>query len=192
MRRPVRVVSTVARQSIGMVTRETFIEGVHEECDRIWGKLEGCCLAGNQMQWLIQKVQFKAAIQTSWTMTANRRTSSSFQGDHVQYSQPITHPLCEVWDPLGERSLEIRIRFCQSQADTPPRRKTDSVTALCSMNCRIDVPYQSLEDHRAPNGKILKKGFFEVRMIPSGATVEFSVFHRGELLESRDVKVEFE
>jgi hypothetical protein len=60
------------------------------------------------------------------------------------------------------------------------------------MYCKVDVPYHSLEDYRAPNGKLLKRANIEIKMVPSGATVEFSVFHRGRMLGSRDVNLEFD
>ncbi|KAF3006148.1 hypothetical protein E8E14_006718 [Neopestalotiopsis sp. 37M] len=166
--RPVQVVSSVARQSMGLVMRRDFLEGIHEEKDRVWRADEGRYCATNQMEWLIKK------------------------GDHVQNSQPVTYRCSEIWGPSAKDNLTLSIQFCQCQADRPPQRKTDLVQALCRIDCRIDVPYQSLEDYHAPNGNILKKAAFDIKVVPSGATVEFSVFHSGKLLGSRDVEVEFD
>jgi hypothetical protein len=53
---PVRVVSTIARQSLGVEFTPLFEEGVHPAEDKYWDKDEGVWRAGKQMLWYLKKV----------------------------------------------------------------------------------------------------------------------------------------
>jgi hypothetical protein len=67
----VQVVSSVARQSMGIITRQKFEDRVHEEQDKTWNEDEGCHFANNQMLWLIQKVRFIPAYSNAFITSAN-------------------------------------------------------------------------------------------------------------------------
>ena len=53
---PLSVISTVARQSIGMLYWAEFIEGVHSVLDKIRDENEGIYRADNQTRWYLRKV----------------------------------------------------------------------------------------------------------------------------------------
>lgn len=79
----------------------------------------------------------------------------------------------------------------QCEDDNPPPRLIASVKELCTINYEVDIPYGSLEDLIGANGKMLKKFSFEVKMIPSGASNEFSIYYQGEKLGSETAQIEF-
>ncbi|KAK8078894.1 hypothetical protein PG994_002701 [Apiospora phragmitis] len=103
IQRPIAIVSSVARESIGIVVRRVFIEGLHDVQDKEWDEVRGKYMAGNQMYWLVKK-----------------------------------------------------------------------------------------DDHKpSTTGTIGKQADFNIKMVPSGATVEFSAFYDGKLMKSQDVDVEY-
>ncbi|KAK8101922.1 hypothetical protein PG999_012296 [Apiospora kogelbergensis] len=52
---PISVISSVARESIGVVVRKPFINGVHRREDRMWNHITGEYMADHQMRWLVKK-----------------------------------------------------------------------------------------------------------------------------------------
>lgn len=79
----------------------------------------------------------------------------------------------------------------QCEDDDPPSRSTASVKKLCTFNYELDIPYDSLENFTGKTGKELRRFSFEVKMIPSGASNEFSILYQGETLGSRTVQIHF-
>lgn len=80
----------------------------------------------------------------------------------------------------------------QCEDDNPPSRKIASVKELCTINYELDIPYHSLEDFTTANGRELKRFHFQIKMIPSGASNEFSIHYQGEKLGSQIARIAFQ
>jgi hypothetical protein len=48
--------STIARQSLGVHTIDSFKEGVHRKADKYWDEIQGEWRAKDQVKWYIYKV----------------------------------------------------------------------------------------------------------------------------------------
>ncbi|KAI9149947.1 Heat shock 70 kDa protein 12B [Paramyrothecium foliicola] len=167
---PAKIVSTVARQSIGLRLRRAYKKGLHKEKDRIWNAVLDRYEVDNQIKWLIKK------------------------GQHVDSSEPLEYRCGRHWsyDPKDYSGIQT-VSFIHCDDEDPPLVSTAStVTTICALKCRLGVPHEALADHTTPAGKLVKEATFIVKITPSGATMEFSVYYDGKLLESKDVDVEFE
>lgn len=79
----------------------------------------------------------------------------------------------------------------QCEDDSPPTRTTGSVERYGQVESTIDVPYPSLKDYTNPKGETMKRLEYDVKMVPSGASLEFAVFLDGRKLGKSHVAVEF-
>lgn len=61
---------------------------------------------------------------------------------------------------------------------------------LCSINYKFPTPYQLLPDYTTMGGKVVKKASYEIEMVPSGASIEFSLYYDGKKLGSEVTTVE--
>ena len=80
----------------------------------------------------------------------------------------------------------------QCEDDDPPTRFTTSVKKLCVFKYTPDFPYSSLEDYINMEGKKIKRWYYVLEMIPSGASNEFRVLYKGRQLGSHNVSTEFQ
>ena len=87
-------------------------------------------------------------------------------------------------------TFSVQLHHCQDEI--PPSRKTSNVTPLGTIECTLDVPFSSLRDFISPSGEKAKKMDYEVRTVPSGATVEFAVSIDGRRLGKSISKLRFE
>jgi hypothetical protein len=55
----------------------------------------------------------------------------------------------------------------------------------------MNVTFDQLEDYVPANGRKLKRFLYQVEMVPSGASNEFTVYREGKKLASQSVTVEF-
>lgn len=81
VRAPVNVVTTVARQSLGIEMRDIFEEGVHLKKDKKLDEVEGVYYAHKQMRWFLKKVRLPQPPSGSRelpTMTAQADTPFVF------------------------------------------------------------------------------------------------------------------
>ncbi|KAL3474643.1 hypothetical protein BJX99DRAFT_231373 [Aspergillus californicus] len=166
---PVSIISTIARQSLGIVYAPVFEDGTHEREDRYRDEKEGIWRANNQMQWYLQK------------------------GENVSNKEPVQHSFYQGYETEDEFDDDLEIRILQCDDDAPPSRRSASVKELCTftINCR-GVAFNSLESYEGENGKRLKKFDFDLEMVPSGASNVFALYHRGRKLGSETAGVEFQ
>jgi hypothetical protein len=66
------------------------------------------------------------------------------------------------------------------------------VKNLGDINCKLDVPFSALKDFTSVTGEKLKKMKFEVEMVPSGASVEFTVYIDGRRQGRQNANVHFQ
>jgi hypothetical protein len=80
----------------------------------------------------------------------------------------------------------------QCEDDPPPNRNNSSVKRLCTVRCKLDIPYSELTDFITVKGKRFKRLNYELEMIPSGATLEFAVYIDGRRQQGDNaVKISF-
>ncbi|MDI1486535.1 MAG: hypothetical protein OHK93_005766 [Ramalina farinacea] len=164
----VSVISTVARTSLGIRFDTPFIEGKHLKKDKRWDEDEGIYLATRQMEWYIRKgdnISILKPTQKTW----HRHFPSEEHFDNHSY-EPIY----------------------QCEDDDPPTRLAQSVSRLCDIEFTTNGAYSSLEDWTGKTGRSMKTLNYRVEMIPSGASNEFKVIHKGKTLGSQNVKTEFQ
>lgn len=57
---------------------------------------------------------------------------------------------------------------------------------------QLEADYSNLEDYSGKNGCTLKRWNFELEMVPSGASSEFTVYYGGEKRGTQNVAIDFE
>ncbi|KAL8852862.1 MAG: hypothetical protein Q9221_002238 [Calogaya cf. arnoldii] len=170
VRSKVSVVSMIARLSLGVAFDEDFVEGKHRPEDRYRNKLEGVWRAHNQMEWLIHYAQ----------------------GDNVSKAQPKKSNFYRTYGTSKDFTGSLRDIIFQCDEDDPPSRLTKEIQELCTIECDLDIPYDALEDLEGAGGRKLKKFEYDIEMIPSGASNEFSILYKGEKLGSQKARIEFQ
>ncbi|KAL2808589.1 hypothetical protein BJX63DRAFT_408776 [Aspergillus granulosus] len=167
---PVSVVSTIARQSLGIKHRTEFVPGEHLKKDKWWCEMEGIWLANNQVTWYLKK------------------------GDNVSKAEPVQHDFYRVYesqDDFGEDTKAVCLVQCAD--DDPPSRMGRGVKELCTISINdTGITFDSLEEYVAQNGRKLKQLSYDVEMVPSGASSEFAVYYQGRKLGSEKAVVEFQ
>lgn len=86
---------------------------------------------------------------------------------------------------------KFQVHIYQCEDERAPERKTKSVTKMCTIDCKLDVPFSSLPTIKNSSGERLKKMDFEVQMVPSGASVEFTVYIDGRRQGAQNAAVKF-
>ncbi|KOC12074.1 hypothetical protein AFLA70_48g004071 [Aspergillus flavus AF70] len=163
------VVSTIARQSLGVAYSPLFDESRHLEKDRDWDGDEGVWRASNQMMWYLRK------------------------GDDVFKAEPVRHEFYRTYADKTEFTDSLTETILQCDDDKPPSRRNSSVKELCKIRInRRHVSFNSLEDYMGKNGQHLKKWVYDIEMVPSGASNEFAVIYQGKRLGSEKADIEFQ
>ncbi|CAG9936358.1 unnamed protein product [Clonostachys rosea f. rosea IK726] len=165
---PVRVVSTIARQSLGVEFTPLFEEGVHPAEDKYWDKDEGVWRAGKQMLWYLKK------------------------GENVSKKEPVKNTFYRTFAKAEDFKDTVTETVQQCEDDVPPTRLGPSIKELCKIHCRLDdIPFESLDDYKGENNQDLKRYMYDIEMVPSGASNIFAVYHQGTKMGSHDASVEY-
>lgn len=80
----------------------------------------------------------------------------------------------------------------QCEDELAPDRATKTVKHLCTIDCALDTPFSSLPNLKSSSGRVCKKLDFEIEAIPSGASVEFSVYVNGKRLGAQEAEIKFQ
>ncbi len=188
----VSVVSTIARLSLGVTYAAIFEKGKHRPEDRYRDELEGVWRAENQMEWYLRKVRPMHPYLDTEAPGAIVRLIGLAQGDNVSKAQPKQKSFYQAYGKEKEFTKSHIDTIYQCDEDVPPSRLTKAVKPLCSITCDLDIPYHALEDLDGANGRKLKMFCYEIEMIPSGASNEFSILYKDVKLASQDARIEFE
>ncbi|OQE47198.1 hypothetical protein PENCOP_c001G01352 [Penicillium coprophilum] len=165
---PLSVVSTIARQSLGVVYATEYDEAVHLARDRYWDNHEGIWRASKQMEWYLRK------------------------GDDVLKARPVRHDFYRSYKSEDEFDDMITTIIMQCDDNDPPSRHNTSVKELCRIHVSLEgISYSSLESYKGENGQALKKFSYDLEMVPSGASTEFAVWYQGRKLGSGQADVHF-
>ncbi|EWG54156.1 hypothetical protein FVEG_17262 [Fusarium verticillioides 7600] len=152
---PVTITSTLSRLSLGIATEVPFDEDVHSESDKYWDDVEDCYYVSGVMNWYIKKsqsVQKDKPLRKSFWWT--------FESRH-EYEK-FVHNAKEV--------------ILQCDHKKPPKMENYLVTKFCEIKISLAKSFEQLDDYDSPGGKRVKKIDFDIEMVPSGASVEFSVY----------------
>ena len=126
------------------------------------------------------------------TPDATTRLTHYAQGDNVSKAQPKKKTFYRSYGTSKDfTGLEHEIIF-QCDEDDPPSRLTTGIQGLCSIKWDLDIPYDALEDFKGAGGRKLKKFVYDIEMIPSGASNEFSILYKGKKLASQNARIEFQ
>ncbi|KAL3465551.1 hypothetical protein BJX64DRAFT_297227 [Aspergillus heterothallicus] len=168
---PVSVVSTIARQSLGIHYQTEFVPGEHLEKDRWWCDMQGTWFAINQVLWYLKK------------------------GDNVSKAEPVLHDFYRIYESEEDFEEDTKtVHLIQYADDDPPSRMDGKMAKkLCTISVNdTGITFDSLDDFVAQNGRKLKQLAFDVEMIPSGASSEFAVYYQGRKLGSEKAAIEFQ
>ncbi|KAG5806493.1 hypothetical protein H9Q74_007373 [Fusarium xylarioides] len=163
IRLPIRVTSTISRASYGHECSTPFIEGQHLAKDKKWCELEKRYKAHNQMQWYLVR------------------------SENVSTKEPISQNFYRLYN--GQFNGEWDMELFQCEDDVPPSRIEHSVKRFATIDCKTNKTLSMLRDYKNPSGETFKALDFEVRMVPSGAAVEFGVFIDGKRVGKSDVYI---
>ncbi|CAI6065131.1 unnamed protein product [Clonostachys chloroleuca] len=159
------VVSTIARLSLGVDYSERFIEGVHRNEDKYWGRLEGKWMARRQMLWYLKK------------------------GDVVMTAEPVKHNFYHIFEKDSHKK-GMAMDLLQCELDNPPKRRDSSVTTMGQMSCQISHLVKDFDLYIAPTDEKCKRMNYEVEMVPSGASTVFAVYFKGKQLGTHECQLD--
>ncbi|KAI0023286.1 hypothetical protein F4780DRAFT_777062 [Xylariomycetidae sp. FL0641] len=162
----IHVRSRIARLSYGWCLKVLFVNGTHDERDRLWNDVRGIWQARNQMNWVIKK------------------------GDSIKIDQPVTMSLCRTFalDRLGVQDISDSIYVCADEI--PPARREDSVIELKDVRWKTPLAVEGLPV-RYQNGRSFHSLDFDFKLKVSGAALEFSVIHDDVIVGSRGMEIEY-
>lgn len=184
---PVQVTSTIARASYGMKYRIRFDESKHSEEDKVWSTDELEWKAKNQMKWFVRKVRGSPTNCNKLREVINANVLT--QGENISKKEPVRSGYYQLHKIDFGDLLTVELRTCEDEQ--PPDRQTSSVKKLCDIENNLDVAFRSLSDWTNSEGKTFKKLEYDVEMVPSGATLDVSVYIDGRKQRSTDTAIRF-
>ncbi|CAI7659240.1 unnamed protein product [Penicillium glandicola] len=171
------VVSTIARQSLGVDFVTDYDDLIHDERDKFYDELEGTLKARNQMEWYMKKV------------------SPLFHptGNDVLKAQPVRHEYYTYYKDEEDFKGPYEVDIFQCDEENPPSRRSSSVKKLCTIRMsRQHISFHSLPDYVGNDGVHAKAWEFEIEMVPSGASNEFIIHYHGQRLGSGKAELDFQ
>ncbi|KAK8037667.1 hypothetical protein PG991_001013 [Apiospora marii] len=172
---PVKVVSTIARASYGITYYTPWDPVKHKDQPRIWDEKELGYMCQDQMRWYLRKAS---------------QQQLRAHGSNVIAAKPVSHKFYHLLSPTWGGSFQVQLFQCELAS--PPTRQDSSVKRVCVIKCKLSTPVSDLPDYFNSNGKWYKKLSYDVDMVPSGASVEFSVWFGGKRLGSSEAQIRFE
>ncbi|KAL6918247.1 hypothetical protein FSHL1_009674 [Fusarium sambucinum] len=160
---PVTITSTLSRLSLGVVTTRPYDEDIDDVANRYWNDEEDCYYVNGVMTWYIKK------------------------GQNVQKNEPLRKSFWRTFQDESEYDeylYDSTEHIVQCDLECPPDMKNHLVTKFCGIEIALRKDFEDLNDYDSPSGMIVKKIDFDIEMIPSGASVEFSVYENGRKIGS--------
>lgn len=182
---PIIISSTISRASFGNSCTVRFDPTKHFEEDKVWSAKEQEWQADNQMSWYLKRVRFTLTFHLGRTSLAN-----VIQGENVSKKDPVRSSFYRLYKTDPGRNFTVE--FLQCDNVVAPERLMPSVVPLCALNCCIDKPFSDYEDFVNSKGEVMKRFDFTIEMVPSGAAVEFAVYHDRKKLGTQNTKVMFQ
>ncbi|KAF9770535.1 hypothetical protein IL306_011898 [Fusarium sp. DS 682] len=108
-------------------------------------------------------------------------------GQNVQKNEPVKYAFYRTFETASdyeEYRPKATEEISQCDQENPPNMVNSSVTKFIDVDLDLPQSFESLQDLETKSGKQLKKLAFEIEMVPSGASVEFGVYHEGKRIGS--------
>ncbi|KAJ4131118.1 hypothetical protein NW768_006660 [Fusarium equiseti] len=162
----VNVEARVARMSYGISYCTKFIEGKHDERDKIWCFGEREFKARNQIEWFLK------------------------EGDDISEKRSVHH---DYYLLLSSPSHEIDEKILYTTDFPPPSRDSGSgsVKTLCEVKGNKTIYAYTLPTYVNDLGQSFRKFSFRVKMDCEDGTVNFAVYYKGERMCDHDVEIQF-
>ncbi|KAF5653827.1 Hsp70 chaperone protein [Fusarium sp. NRRL 25303] len=162
----VEVETRVARMSYDIIYRTPFVEGHHNQADKVWSHVYQDYRAENQMAWFLKEgedISEKRCVLQSYVRYLE---VPSFQGHESIY-------------------------FSTSRA--PPKRYGDSddIHHLCTMKWDKIVDVHTLPKWTNPVAVAYPRLDYHIKMDCEDGTVNFSVHYQGSKVGEEEVEVQF-
>ncbi|KAL2670672.1 hypothetical protein Neosp_014461 [[Neocosmospora] mangrovei] len=113
------------------------------------------------------------------------------KGENVSTKAPVSREWLRLYETDSSFDGTFEVAICQCQEDTPPTRQNDSVKTWATIECSIDTPFWGLEDHWNKAGVRVKKLEYHLEMVPSGASIEFTVVVNGKKVGKSQFQTRF-
>ncbi|KAL8398619.1 hypothetical protein RB596_005953 [Gaeumannomyces avenae] len=163
---PVLVTSTISRANVGISISVTFDPSKHQLADRYFDGQELEYKAGNQMSWYLKR------------------------GDTVSGKGPVRRNFYRIFtEPADIENLSVSLYECNDLK--APTRKHSSMGMLCVLDYKIDKPFDQLPNWTNHSGQSFKRFNFELELIPSGSSVELSLYYQGRKQGAKTFAVRF-
>ena len=111
------------------------------------------------------------------------------QGDVISKSEPVRHSYYRTFQKDPGSQISVKIYQCEDER--APHRRIPSVTHLCTINCEVNMPFSSWPAMKSKSGERYRTLDYEVEMVPSGASVEFTVYIDGKKQGSENAAIKF-
>lgn len=119
-------------------------------------------------------------------------TALCSKGDDVPRMKPKKYPWYQCYNDSKDFDPSQKFAILQCEDDDPPTRLAAGVKVLCFVKCDFGITYDMLEDQVGVTGYPWKRLSYEMEMIPSGASNEFSLLYKGKKMGSRNVQIDFQ
>jgi allantoicase len=108
----------------------------------------------------------------------------------VGSDEPVIYSYDKLFLP-GEFDGRLSLELYYCEDEEAPTRWTSGMKVLCRLDCKVGMAYSKLRDFTSPEtGEVMKTlGNIQVRMKPSGASAEFTVYIDGELQAQQNVDI---
>ena len=180
----VGISSRIARASFGTTCNILpWEEGVHHQRDRAWCPIQQEYLAIDQTRWFL--ITVSAAI---FHLLRSAELTLP-QGETLRVGEPIVHMF---WYDIEGPEEEITAELVYSSARRSPSRCDETVKKLCVVKWRDIPPYDSLPTWINAAGQELRQVRYEIRIVCSGASIDFAIYYEDQRVASQNVSVDFE
>lgn len=160
---------------------------MHEEVDKVWDDDECKYMAHNQVEWYLKRGSIILLHMCGCNILANYE-----QGEEVSTKNTTRKSYYRTYRTEADFSGSFSEWIDSCDEKTPPSRKTDVVTRMCLVECRVPVIFSKLKSWINPKGKELKRLDYDIEMVPSGATLEFNIYFEGRKMGASNVAITFE
>ncbi|KAH7023134.1 hypothetical protein EDB80DRAFT_745260 [Ilyonectria destructans] len=155
----------IARISYGTTYNTFWVEGEHQECDKVWHEDEYEYMAESQMDWFLT------------------------QGDNMSDKEPVIQSYSRL---LDKPRPGIREEIWCSSTSPPSSTKDSTVRRMCKIEWNQRVSFESLPTWTNSVGKVYRKLSYDIEMTCEGGTVEFIIHYQGKRVGGHHVEVEFD
>ncbi|KAJ2902345.1 hypothetical protein MKZ38_000662 [Zalerion maritima] len=161
-----RVVSRIARLSIGHVTSEEFDPKVHDPAHKEWDRFYGRYTV-YPIKWYLRR------------------------GDRVDPNEPLVER--NFWLPVEANCPRMMsLSISHNNDAVPPKYKTVGVKRLSEIKWWLPRPVREYPDWENAEGKIMKKISFHVQVTPIGSAVKVDIIMGNQRIASEEVPLELD